>query len=54
MLDNIIVSKRRWTGKAMYCVVHSYEMSKMGKSMKIESRFMVAQGVGDEEMETNC
>lgn len=40
--DNVMLSERRQAQTATYCMIELYEMSRKGKTIKTEDRFMVA------------
>ena len=47
---NIMLSERSQTRKATYCIIPLIEMSRVGKSIDLETRLVVARGWGEREM----
>ena len=43
-MDVEIMVRRSQTQKALHCVIHIYELSRIGKFTQIESRLVAAQG----------
>ena len=42
--ENIMINERSQPQKTAYCIIHLYEVSRVGKSIDTEGRFVVAQG----------
>ena len=49
-LENIMLSERSQTQKAIYFMIPLYELSRIGKSIETESRLVVARGRGNREL----
>ena len=51
--ESITISERSQTQKATYCMMHLYEMSRIGKSIETEGKSVVARGWGQGTMESD-
>ena len=48
-LENIMLNGRGQAHKVTYCMIPLWEMSRVGKSVEAENRFLMPKGEGEEE-----